>query len=92
MAKEANTTTTVPQPETVSLEHDNELPEQFKTTHARRETLHQRTEGDDASERLALTRAEFQYMLKDPENLYEEILELIRTRPKILRSYMLPAE
>ena len=40
----------------------------------RRETLAQRAEEEEG---LALTKAGFQEMLKDPEALYEEIMELI---------------
>ena len=73
MAKEADsTTTTTPRPEPETPEP--KLPEQLGTTHARRETLHQRAADDEG---LALSWDEFQIMLKDPRNLHEEILDLI---------------
>jgi hypothetical protein len=75
MAREASTTTLRPGAD--NHEPNDELPKQPKPTHARRETLQQRAEEDDDTERLALTRAEFQDMLKDPETLYNEIVELI---------------
>ena len=49
----------------------------------RRETLYERTEEDDIP---AFPKAEFEAMIKDPETLYEEIVELIgKTRE--LRTY-----
>ncbi|KAI9776491.1 MAG: hypothetical protein M1839_009525 [Geoglossum umbratile] len=41
---------------------------------------------DDEEESAALTRAEFETMLQDPENLYTEVMELI-TRVKDQRAY-----
>jgi DNA repair exonuclease SbcCD ATPase subunit len=78
MAKDANTTL---QHEVTSLEP--KLLEELDSTSTRRETLHKRVEEDKG---LALTRAEFQDMLKDLDTLYKETLELI-TKIKDLRAY-----
>jgi hypothetical protein len=50
---------------------------------ATRETLCQRADDDDATE---LTKAEFNELLKDPEALYREVVELIN-RTRDLRAY-----
>jgi hypothetical protein len=78
MAKNANTTL---QHEVTSLEL--ELLKELDLTSTCRETLHKRVEEDEG---LALTRAEFQDMLKDLDTLYKETLKLI-TRIKDLRAY-----
>jgi Zinc knuckle len=49
----------------------------------RRDTLVQRAEEEEG---LALTKAEFRAMLKDPESLYNEIMELI-TKTRDLHAY-----
>jgi hypothetical protein len=54
-----------------------------KTSANRRETLHEKTEDDDNP---GLTEAEFRDMLKDPDSLYKEIVELI-TKMRDLRAY-----
>ena len=72
MAKDANST---------MLEHTSEMSDGLDETPSppandtnRRETLYERADEDESP---ALTKAEFQDMLKDPETLYKEIVELI---------------
>jgi hypothetical protein len=82
MAKEASATTT-PQLEANSLSHshkhmrEHEQPEEVVLMPAQRETFCQRAEEEDGNEKLVLTRDEFQDMLRSPETLYKEIIELI---------------
>jgi hypothetical protein len=57
MARDPSTMTSRPGAD--DHKHDNELLEQPEPMHTQRETLQQRTEEDDNTERLALTRAEF---------------------------------
>ena len=73
MAKNAITTT---------LGYRFETPDELARTSShsierrtRRETLYKRTEENDSP---AFPKAEFEEMMKDPETLYKEIVELIR--------------
>ena len=72
MAKDAITTT---------LGYRSETPDELAGTpshpterRTRRETLYKRTEEDDSP---VFLKTEFEEMIKDPETLYKEIVELI---------------
>jgi len=84
MAKDANKT--IPEPE---LETSDELEELLKrpvgqkNKKNRRETLCDHADNEDGPEP---TKAEFHDMLKDPDALYEDIIELIR-KTREIREY-----
>ena len=75
---------------TMTLGYRSETPDKLAGTlsylterRTRREILYKRTEEDDSP---TLPKAKFEEMIKDPETLYEEIVELIgKTRE--LRTY-----
>jgi Zinc knuckle len=81
MAKDAIKTTL--EPELEILDESEETLQRPAGDPNRRETLCQKA---DDEENVTLTKAEFQAMLKDPETLYTEVLELI-TKVRDLRAY-----
>jgi predicted house-cleaning noncanonical NTP pyrophosphatase (MazG superfamily) len=85
MVRDVSDTSSDPEPEASSPASSTprRLSAAGKTSANRRETLHERTEDDDNP---GLTEAEFRDMLKDPDSLYKEIVELI-TKMRDLRAY-----
>jgi hypothetical protein len=81
MAKDANDPTPIHGPETSHRFGETARGSTNGTN--RRETLYQRADEDTS---LVFTKDEFQEMLKDPEALYDEIVELI-TKTRDLRAY-----
>ena len=76
MAKDANKTALEPELETSDeLEELLEWPTSQKNKKNRRKTLCNHAEDEDGPEP---TKAKFQDMLKDPDALYEDIIELLR--------------